>query len=442
MSVSEATAAATTDATTDATTEDGEATFRREVDEQLPRNYAVHLVHGLLGQTGFRIINTPTFLPAYVFEVTGATWLVGVARACQALGQSLTPIVGATLIEHRRKVLPVTFGVGMMMRLQVLGLALAGFFLGREANTIAICLLLGLFGFFTGMQSVTFSFLVSKVIPVERRGKLVGFRNFLAGLTASALGFIGGLMIDANTLGNGYASVFLVSFALTALGLLSMVFMREPESPTVRERLPLLERLSELPELFRSDKAYAGYFLARALGATGRASAPFCIVYAQTRGELQGEQIGLLTAAFLIASMTGNLAWGLIADKGGFRRVLLIALAIWAGCLGMLQATDSFASLIIVFMGLGLGFGGFQISTMNLVLEFGDRDDLPMRIAMANTGEQLVSVAAPLLGGLIIEAVSYEALFWFTMGLQAAAIAVTWLGVQEPRQRRLASPTR
>ena len=57
------------------------------------------------------------------------------------------------------------------------------------------------------MQGVVFNFLVSKVIPVEKRGFLMGLRNALAGLTAVAVSlYAGPRLIEANALGNGYAA--------------------------------------------------------------------------------------------------------------------------------------------------------------------------------------------------------------------------------------------
>lgn len=417
--------------------EAAEARFMEEVERSLPRNFAAHLVHGLLGQTGFRIIQAPTFLPAYVFHLTGSTSIVGLARSCQALGMFLTPIIGATLIERRRKVMKMVFATGALMRVQVLGLALAGFYLGREANVVAICLFLGLFGFFTGMQSVTFSFLVSKVIPVDKRGRLVGLRNSLAGLTASGVGVVGGYLIDNEVLGNGYASVFLVSFVLTAAGLMTLFIMREPESPEVKQKQKMGSRLRELPILLR-DTDYRAYVLARALGASGMMAVPYYVLYAGTRIDLGGAEMGWLTGAFLFSQTGSNLLWGLIADRQGFRNVLALALLIWiASTLGLMYS-DSFATVAAGFIGLGAGLGGFQMGCVNLVLEFGEREDLPMRIALAQSGQQLVMILAPLLGGVLVETLSYQHLFWVAAITQSIALAVTVARVREPRRRAAA----
>ncbi|MGY8804894.1 MAG: MFS transporter, partial [bacterium] len=83
-----------------------EALYRAQVERDLPRNFAAHLFHGLLGQTGFRLVNAPTFLPAYVMLLSGSEFVVGLCRSIQYLGMFLSPLLGANLIEHREKVLP------------------------------------------------------------------------------------------------------------------------------------------------------------------------------------------------------------------------------------------------------------------------------------------------------------------------------------------------
>jgi MFS family permease len=421
-----------------AVADDAEARFRREVDAALPRNFTAHLLHGMFGQTGFRLIQAPTFLPAYVYALSGSSAMVGLARTCQALGTLLTPMLGASLIEHRKRVLPMVFGTGLAMRLSVLGMALAGFWLGTQANLIAICVCMAMYGLFTGMQSVTFSFLVSKVIPVERRGAMGGVRSAIGGTVASSVGFIGGYIVDGRWLGNGYASVFLVAFAFAMLGLCVMLIMREPESPEVRVQQNLRARMRDVPGLLRSDASYRGYVLARALGAGGRMAFPYYAIYAGERMHLSGAGLGSLTFAFMMAHTLSNMAWGLLADRRGFRAVLGLGLAVWIGSLFVLMNAPDLTMVAVAFVGLGAGMGGFELSCTNLVLEFGKREDLPMRIAVAQTAEQSVTVVAPLLGGVLIEALSsYEPMFVLTALVQCAALAVTMLKVEEPRRRVL-----
>lgn len=413
-----------------------EMRFRSEVDSHLKRNFLAHVIHGMLGQTGFRIIQAPTFLPAYLFAISGSNTLVGLARACQALGTLLTPVLGATLIEHRRRVRPMVFLTGAGMRLQVLGLALTGFFASAAVTPWATCALLGLFGVFTGMQAVTFQFLVSKIIPQHRRGALVGLRNALAGVSGIAVSIVGGYFVEHETLGNGFATTFLVSFVLTAAGLMAVLWMREPDSPQVLQKSTLRQRLGQLPALLGESADYRWYVVARALGVTGLMAQPYYVLYAAPQLSVsKGVLLATLTPTFILAQTIGNLLWGLVGDRRGFRAALLLSLTTWVCATVLALWSQSLLWFALAFAGLGMAHGGFVLSTTNLVLEFGERRDLPMRIALAQSGEQAVAVVAPLLGGLIAQNGSYAALFWTSAALQTLAVMVTALKVPEPRHR-------
>jgi MFS family permease len=415
--------------------DDAEQRFVDEVQRHLPRNYAAHLAHGMLGQTGFRIVLAPTFIPAYVFGLTGSDLVVGVARACLSLGMLLSPLIGANLIEHKRKVLPTALNVGALMRVQILGMALAGFFLPRTANVAALCTFLLLLGFFNGMQSVLWNVLIAKVIPLSRRGALVGMRSFLGGVTASGVGVAGGYFIEHDLWGNGYASLFLLSFLLTASGLMTLFLMREPDAPSVREPAPLTERLREIPALFRSEPAYGLYFATRALGVLGQMASPYYVIYASESLGLSGTSIGVLTGAFLISQSVMDLAWGRLGDRRGFRWVLLLALTLSITAIAALMASTSFVVVVAVFAALGAGAGGFIMSTQTLVLELGSRKDLPMRIAVAQTGEQAAGVVAPLLGGVIASTLGYAHVFGTSIAISAVALLITLTVLPEPRTK-------
>lgn len=415
---------------------DSEREYQAFIERNLKRNYLAHVFHGLLGQTGFRLVNAPTFLPAYVLLLSGSEFVVGLARSIQYLGMFLSPMIAANLIEHRRRVLPVGFLTGGLMRVQVLGLALAGLFLAPDRAVQAICFFLFFFGFFTGMQGVIFNYLMSKVIPVERRGRLMGLRNALAGITAAIVAYLGGeLLVENNLLGDGYAATFLLAFALTSLGLAMLLLVREPQPPEVRPPSQLLDRFRELPALFREDRAYTYYFLCRALATMGRMATPFYIVFARDTIGLSGTTIGILSTAFVAANSVSNLGWGVMADRTGYRAVFVYTLVLWIASVTAMMVSDSLTGFTLAFVGIGAGMGGFQMAAQNMVLEFGSRADLPVRIAVANSAQEAVGAVGPLLGGLLAAFFSLDILFGLAIGFQIAAIALVLSRVDEPRHR-------
>ncbi|PKP78790.1 MAG: MFS transporter [Alphaproteobacteria bacterium HGW-Alphaproteobacteria-3] len=414
---------------------EAETAYEAEIEANLKRNYVANLAHGLLGQTGFRLVNAPTFVPAYIYLLSGSEFAVGLALAAQWFGASASSIFGATLIEHRKRVLPMGLLIGWGMRAGVLGLSLGGFFLPPDLALVTAIGFLCLFGLFNGMQSVIFNTLMAKVIPLRLRGRLTGFRNFSAGLTAAGVSYLGGkYLVEGHAFGNGYATTFLVAFVLTSIGLSLLMLVREPEPPTIRARAKLAGRLREIPPMLRADPALTRFYLAAALAALGTMAVPFYILYSGEHIGLSGTNLGILSTAFLLAQTAANLAWGTLADRFGNRIVFILSVGLWAASTFALLFTNDLWSLALVFAGLGAGQGGFQNSNQNIIVEFGARDDLPMRIAVLNTATSLMQAMGPLLGGLIARGVSFTALFSLSIAVLAASV-ITMFFVDEPRKR-------
>jgi MFS family permease len=412
-----------------------EREYNLHIRRNLTPNYIAHLFHGMLGQTGFKLLNAPTFLPAYIMLLSGGSNLaVGLALSLQSLGMMLTPLIGANVIEYRRRVLPVGFVTGGGMRAMILCIALAGLYLSSEFALVAILLFLLVLGLFQGMQGVIFNVLMAKVIPVRLRGRLTGMRNFLAGIISAALAWVAAeYFLGEDPTATGYSYTFFAAFVLTTAGLLCLIMVREPQPPTVRPRTPLFRRMEELPALLRTDPAFTKYFLARALATTGRMALPFYIIYAGQTIGLTGQTIGVVSFAFLLAATVSNLVWGMLADRLGFRAIFLWSIVLWVLATVLLMASSGLVMTAVVFAAIGAAVQGFQNASANLTLEFGHRDDLPVRIAIANTTSEFAGTIGPLLGGILATALGYGAVFVASMAFLAAGAALVIAYVPEPR---------
>ena len=96
------------------------------------------------------------------------------------------------------------------------------------------------------------------------------------------------------------------------------------------------------------------------------------------------------------------------------------------------------AFILMAFFGLGAAQSGFLMSSQTMVLEFGARDDIPMRLALTTTAQGAMNTIGPLAGGLIAATLGYEVLFAVSVALLAISLAVLLILVEEPRYRRVA----
>jgi MFS family permease len=419
--------------------------YERFVMGNLKRNYAGHYLHGMLGMTGFRLVNAPTFVPAYLHSLAGSDALVGLGLSLQQLGSIVSPIVGAAQMEHRKKILPISVALGSLMRIQILGLALSGWFLTGSWAVGAALLFLFLLGLFQGPQRVAFQFLLAKVIPIRLRGRLQAWRNLTGGMIAAVLSyFAGDWLVAHHVFGNGYATTFFLAFVLTSLGLSALqILMREPEPPTVRDRVAFRERMKDIPRLIMQDRGFAWFMAARSFAMGSRIGQPFFFLFAASalgvasNGDPHafGRTLAILSFAYMSADTVMNLVWGYLSDHGGFKSTFVIAMATNVVSVAALTMANSFPLAVIAFFGIGAANSGYQMSSTNIVLEFGHRHDIPMRMALSNTAEGLMGSVAPLLGGILAEVWGYKAAFLATIISVAISLAILVWKVDEPRRR-------
>jgi MFS family permease len=425
------------------TLEEREAEYERFVWSNLRRNFSGHFLHGMLGMTGFRLVNAPTFIPSYLHMLTGSPVLTGLGVSLQQLGGTISPIAGAVQIEHRKRVLPVSMFLGTMMRVQLLGIAVAGFFLRGAPLVYSTMAFLFLWGLFSGPQGVAFQYLLAKGIPISRRGRLQAWRNFTGGAISALLSYFAGrYLLGHNIFGNGYATTFLLAFGLTSLGLTAFrLLFREPIPPTIRPRMAMMARVKEFPALIINDRGFLYFMISRTLAIAGRVAAPFFILYASTVIHVTGTVIGILSLVYLGADTLSNLAWGYGADRFGFKATFVGALGFWIAAATLIMNAHNLNTIAIAFFLSGVANAGYQLSAQNMVLEFGHRDDIAMRLALSNTAEATTMAIGPLLLGAIIVGVGYRAVFGLSAVLEAAALVTMVALVEEPRKRRLRGPT-
>lgn len=412
------------------------AEHARFVDENLKRNYLANFIHGVLGMTGFRLIYAPTIIPAYLLLLTGSTAAVGLGAALLQLGATISPIASGSRIEHRSHILSYAIRVGSMMRLMILGLALTGYFLTGNALLIGTFACFLLLGFFTGAQRVAFQMLMSKLIPIRKRGRLQGYRNFAGGLIAAVLAWAAGNYLIADEwLGNGYATTFLFAFLLTSAGLVVLKTMiREPAAPVSRPQMPILQRLREFPELLQ-DRDFAWFLVVQCFSTMARVGAPFWTIYAGTQLGLDGALIGGLSFVFLGSDTLSNILWGPLGDRFGFKIIYVLASISSVVGVALLIIGDTAGPIYAAFAFLGMGGSGWMLASTTMVLEFGKTEDTPMRLAFVTTLEGAIAAAGPVFAGLLVAVSGFLPLFVIVLVAQVTALLLLVIMVKEPRNR-------
>jgi MFS family permease len=164
---------------------------------------------------------------------------------------------------------------------------------------------------------------------------------------------------------------------------------------------------------------------------------PFYAIYATSSMGLSGAILGLLALAYLGADTLSNLLWGYMGDRTGFRHVLLISLVMWILATVILMMQQTPVALFIAFFGLGAAQSGYMMAAQTMILEFGNREEMPMRIAISSSAEGITASISPIVGGLVADALGYPAVFGISIGFLVLGLVCLIFMVKEPRNRKL-----
>src|SRR5262249_17905743 len=157
----------------------------------------------------------------------------------------------------------------------------------------------------------------------------------------------------------------------------------------------------EFPALLAADRGYMFFMIAQTCATAGRIAVPFYVIFARHVMPLTGANIGLQSLVLMLGDTASNLVWGFLGARFGFPTSSIGALVVWIGSTALLLAAGTPTLVLVAFAGLGAGQAGFQMSSQTMVLEFGAREDMPMRLGLSQTAQGFMNFVGPLAGGVI-----------------------------------------
>lgn len=134
---------------------------------------------------------------------------------------------------------------------------------------------------------------------------------------------------------------------------------------------------------------------------------------------LNAEQYGFIISAFSIAYMAGNPAWGLILDRIGVRRGMMLAVAAWTFASASHAFAIGFRSFAAARAILGFGEGATFPGSMRTVMQTLPAEHRSRGIAVSYSGGSFGAIITPIVITPIAAIWGWRGAFWFTGGIGA-----------------------
>jgi MFS family permease len=414
------------------------ANAQQEIERNFRWNFLVNALDGASFWFGLSFISSTVILPLFVSHFTHNPLLIGLIPLLSTAGYLLPQMFTANTVERapRKKFFPVNIGF-FLERLPIFLLAPMTYFLATSQPTLALVCFFVLYTWHTfgaGVIIVGWQDMIAKIIPVDRRGRFFGITNFIGNGT----GILGALavpfIIDRSTFPTAYVLAFAAAGGLVFLSWIFLSLTREPAVPSNKPPVSHINYMRSLPDVLRRDRNFRMYLLAVIIFSLSGMATGFLVVYTVQNWKLPDGQASGYTIALQVGLTLANLFFGFLADRKGHKLSLEICYLLSTLSLGMAIIAPSPLWFFPIFFLRGAVNAGTFISGVSIVYEFTDAETRPTYIGLANTLPGVAAGIAPLIGGWMAGAISYQAMFILATAIGAISWALLRFAVREPRK--------
>jgi hypothetical protein len=418
------------------------------------RNFAFGVSNGSFNLLAETLIHPSIALALFVSQISDSNILVGLVPAMAAGLWFLPQLIGAAVTQGRERQLPFVF-YGTLIRTLAIGLlGMLGYLIGSDEPSgllLWFFVLYAIYNLAGGFANVPMLELSARLIPATQRGLFFSQRSFWGGILGFMAGFlVQGILGRTSDFPANYALLFFAAFC--ALGFATYFTATMRENPLVSggvHRASFLSHLADAPQLF-NNAAFRRFLSFRVALSLSAIADPFYVVYVQQQLGAPAEIIGLYIVGLTVARFGSNLIWGKLVDFKGNRFVLqvaalmrlgipLIALVLpplfnWSTFVDRVPGGEDaiFYLFGLIFVLYGSALSAQALANLTYVMDVAEPEQRPAYFGLTNSILGFVAFV-PVLGGIMVDAFSFEFVFIVTFLIAFAGVVASGL-LHEPKR--------
>lgn len=418
--------------------------MQAEITKNVRYNFTVNILDATFFGLGLGFASFYTVIPLFISTLTDQTVLIGLAASIHTIGWQLPQLLTAGHVSRLRRYKRMVIFMTLHERWPFFGLALVAWLAPTLGSTTALWLALILISWHSfggGFTATAWQSMIGKIMPPRRRGTFFGVQSAAANLLLSVGSITAGLILSANGSTTGFALCFLLAGIFMTLSLGFLVKSREPESPAppLQEKQKNVTR-TQLWRILRTDSNFRWFITARMLAQFAWMAVAFYTIYAVRRLGMDDQTAGLMAGILGITQTISNPILGWIGDQWGHRRVLAFGTLLATASIVLAIFAPNLSWFYLVFALMGLANPVVWAISMSFTLEFGEENERPLYIGLANTLIAPASIAAPLIGGWLADNFSFQATFMVAALCGLLTAFIIQFVVRDPRPQMQNTP--
>jgi len=399
-------------------------------------NFAMGVLHGTFFAGGMAFASQDTILPVFLSNFTTSKVVIGLFAALMGSLGSIVTALPQMFVAHRMEnkihKRPV-LRVAIVIRALCWGfLSLITYLFALSHPKLSLWLvfsLLFIFNFMGGVATIPFMDIWGKSLPSEVRGRFFGYRQFWGGIFAIAAGFIATAVLSKKEIvfPDNFALLFLFAFVFITISYLALGSVKEPVEQVYKQRLTFREFLSKAFAILTFDGNFRTFLYVQILTGASALALPFYILYAKDTLKIKLAMVGILLLAQKTGSILSNLIWGHLADLVGSKKVIQISslVGLVAPLLAfVISPAQSRVYLVVLFVLTGFFIAGRGIGANKFLLDIAPSKNRPAYVGI-NGSITIAVTIMPLLGGVVVQNLSYNFLFALTFMIVLAGCVLS-----------------
>jgi len=412
----------------------------------MERNYGWNFGALLLDQSFFglalTLLSYTTVLPYFVRQLSDRSVYVGLISAISSAGYFAAQLPGAYLAHGRARRKPVIVGIAILQRLGLVILACTIGLVNRLPATWVLVLFfvaMAIKSTAEGLIGPAYSDFISKSIPA-RRGVYYGVTSIAVGVFGLAGTHAIKVILASYSFPLNFGVLFLLGLGMALISLVAITAYREEVFPETPQRKSFAEFFREIPAVLRGESQFRRLVLVRALVRLGGVAMPFFTMYAIESFGLGSGAVGEFTLILTVATMAAAVVAGWCGDRMGYKAVLEAAALLGGLAPVLIMVFPDRIVSYVAFALMSLSASALAVAESNLTMELSPPKETARFVGIANTVLAPVVTIGPLVGGWLVDGVSYGALFVMAASLSLAALLLTRLILEDPRPAEAARP--
>ncbi len=263
-----------------------------------------------------------------------------------------------------------------------------------------------------------FTALMQNIYPAKERGRLMGLIQFIIGICRVGVTYGAGLMIDYY----GHGRLFIVA---GISGMIASYIIRKVKDPVEVTDKSLKKRkfsIKETVSILKTDKLFRltilGFFI---FDLGNMLLVPIYPLYQVNKMGLNNFQIGQLSVFWMIGWFISAPFWGSLNDRKNPLIVIKSAIILFVISPVIYFMDPSFYILPIASITAGAAGSALEVGWLNQIIKLGNGKS-SVYSGIYLTGLGLRGMIGPLIGGLLINYISFNSIFFIAVLLMIVGL--------------------